>query len=351
MGKLKSFGWHLCALALAVVALSAPSQAAPPTRPTESDYAAAAARFRTQAERGNAEAQYNLGLLYFKGLGVPRDVNEAARLYRLSSDQGFTKAQMGLAMLYDAGLGVPRDYTEGSRLLGLAAAKGDARAQYLLSLRYGMGQGVARNDAEALRLLKLSADQGDNAALDQLANKYERGIGVPADHAQALRLYQRAAAQGDLQAKQHLSLMSTMDAGKIVGGTVEVPLRERGGVQFVPVMLEQTVMTYFIVDSGASDVVLPEPVVRAMKDAGKLSDSDFTGTQKARLADGSIVTGKVFTIRSMRVGNKVLENVKASYTPGSMGVPLLGQSFLRRFSSWAIDNGRQVLLLKELPGG
>ena len=45
-------------------------------------------------------------------------------------------------------------------------------------------------------------------------------------------------------------------------------------------------------------------------------------------------------------GGKVLENVKASMAPGP-GVPLLGQSFLRRFGAWSIDNGRQMLVLTQ----
>jgi TPR repeat protein len=42
------------------------------------DYAQAAIWYRKAAEQGSAEAQFNLGLLYDNGLGVPLDYSQAA---------------------------------------------------------------------------------------------------------------------------------------------------------------------------------------------------------------------------------------------------------------------------------
>jgi clan AA aspartic protease (TIGR02281 family) len=106
------------------------------------------------------------------------------------------------------------------------------------------------------------------------------------------------------------------------------------------------VTAHFVVDSGASDVVVPENLVQALRKAGKLTDADFTGYQVYKLADGSTVKSKTFVLRSFAVNNRALENVKATVAP-SQATPLLGQSFLQRFSSWSIDNERQVLLLRE----
>ena len=114
----------------------------------------------------------------------------------------------------------------------------------------------------------------------------------------------------------------------------------------VPVVLNETVTAHFVVDSGASDVVIPENLVLALRKAGKLTDADFTGHQVYKLADGSVVKSKTFVLRSFAVNNRVVENVRATVAP-SQATPLLGQSFLQRFSSWSIDNERQVLLLRE----
>jgi DNA invertase Pin-like site-specific DNA recombinase len=64
------------------------------------------------------------------------------------------------------------------------------------------------------------------------------------------------------------------------------------------------------------------------------------------LADGSKVPSQTFRIRSLKVGNQVLENVNGSIASVN-GSLLLGQSFLGRFRSWSVDNSRHALLLSE----
>ncbi len=57
------------------------------------DYATAMKEWRPLAEQGNVNAQYNLGFMYDKGKGVPKDDAEAAKWYRLAADQGNADAQ------------------------------------------------------------------------------------------------------------------------------------------------------------------------------------------------------------------------------------------------------------------
>jgi predicted aspartyl protease len=63
------------------------------------------------------------------------------------------------------------------------------------------------------------------------------------------------------------------------------------------------------------------------------------------MADGSTVPSMVFRIRSLKVGNKILENVTGG-TASVNGQLLLGQSFLARFRSWSINNQRGILILE-----
>jgi predicted aspartyl protease len=80
---------------------------------------------------------------------------------------------------------------------------------------------------------------------------------------------------------------------------------------------------------------------------GTIAPGDFIGDKEYRLADGSTLKSGQFTLRELKVGRRVLQNVVASI--GSVrGEPLLGQSFLARFGSWAIDNDRHVLALGHL---
>jgi uncharacterized protein len=88
------------------------------------------------AEQGSASAQYNLGLMYNNGQGVPQDHKEAVKWFRLSAEQGSAKAQYNLGFMYSNGKGVPQDYKEAFRLYRLSAEQGDAKAQYNLGLMY-----------------------------------------------------------------------------------------------------------------------------------------------------------------------------------------------------------------------
>jgi predicted aspartyl protease len=129
-------------------------------------------------------------------------------------------------------------------------------------------------------------------------------------------------------------------------GTIEVPLRRQGGVLHVPVGINNAITLDFVVDSGATDVSIPADVVMTLTRTGTLTAGDFLGSATYRLADGSTVPSQTFRIRSLKVGNTTLENVTGSVA-SVKGSLLLGQSFLGRFRSWSIDNGRQMLVLND----
>ncbi len=84
---------------------------------------------RERAEQGDAVAQFTLGIVCRRGLGVPRDATEGARWVRLAAEQGHQTAQELLGDFYRTGRGVPQDATEAARWYRLAAAQGDADAQ------------------------------------------------------------------------------------------------------------------------------------------------------------------------------------------------------------------------------
>ena len=73
------------------------------------------------AEQGDAEAQFNLGVIYDEGQGVPQDYAEAAKWYRMAAEQGDADAQFILGVMYDEGQGVPKDDTEAVKWYRLAA--------------------------------------------------------------------------------------------------------------------------------------------------------------------------------------------------------------------------------------
>ena len=124
-----------------------------------------------------------------------------------------------------------------------------------------------------------------------------------------------------------------------------VPLKQEGGIFVVPVEINGAITLEFAVDSGAADVSVPVDVFSTLRRTRTIKDSDIIGEQTYVLADGSRSRSVMFTIRSLKVGDKVVENVKGSVA-SSQGTLLLGQSFLERFKSWSINNTSHELLLE-----
>ena len=88
------------------------------------DDAEAVKWFRKAAEQGQADAQFNLGVMYVKGDGVPEDDAEAAKWYRKAAEQGYARAQLNLGFMYADGDGVPEDDVRAFAWFNLAAAQG-----------------------------------------------------------------------------------------------------------------------------------------------------------------------------------------------------------------------------------
>ena len=73
------------------------------------DFATALRGFRSYAEQGDASAQFNLGLMYDNGEGVPENDAEALRWFRLAAEQGHALAQSNLGLMYAIGEGITED--------------------------------------------------------------------------------------------------------------------------------------------------------------------------------------------------------------------------------------------------
>jgi TPR repeat protein len=125
------------------------------------DYETAYRLIKPLAEQGLPEAQFNLGLMYDKGQGVPQDYAEAVKWYRKAAEQGNAKAV--------------KSYRK-------AAEQGNAEAQFNLGLMYDKRQGVPQNYAEAAKWYRRAAEQGFAEAQTNLGIMYFTGQGVPKDY-------------------------------------------------------------------------------------------------------------------------------------------------------------------------
>jgi TPR repeat protein len=116
----------------------------------------------------HADAQFNLGLQYQYGRGVPKDLEKAAELYQKAANRGHARAQLHLGSLYESGLGVTKDLGKAVELYQKAADQGMTPAQNNLGLLYENGQGVPKDLGKARELYQKAADHGYQPAIANL---------------------------------------------------------------------------------------------------------------------------------------------------------------------------------------
>ena len=121
-----------------------------------------------------AWAQYNLGLMYRKGEGVPQSSADAAYWYRLAATQNFAEAQQKLAHLYYVGEGVPLSFVQAAVWYRRAADLGDAESQFQLGHLYAVGQGVEPDYVQSRQWIRQAAQQGHAGALAELTRREYR---------------------------------------------------------------------------------------------------------------------------------------------------------------------------------
>jgi TPR repeat protein len=127
--------------------------------------------WKSEADKGNAEAQYLLGAAYLLGEGISVDNDKAFEWLKKSSEQN------------------------------------NSDAQYYLGMMFKHGDGMTSNYEQAFFWFKKSAEQNNADAQYELANIYDLGIGTQKDKRNAIYWYEKIAEQGDIDADDYLKLM------------------------------------------------------------------------------------------------------------------------------------------------
>lgn len=126
-------------------------------------------RIATLEKAGTPAADFTLGRMYDRGLGVKQDGSRARAWYERAAVAGHHGAQMALGYMLYRGDGVPRDRAEARRWLTLAAEGGEAEAQALLGQMWVNGEGGPRDLATGRKWLERAAAQGHAGAKKALA--------------------------------------------------------------------------------------------------------------------------------------------------------------------------------------
>jgi aspartyl protease family protein len=125
-------------------------------------------------------------------------------------------------------------------------------------------------------------------------------------------------------------------------GKTLVKMKNQNGVYYVPCRINGSEME-FIFDTGASDITMSLTEALFLYKQGKLSNNDFAGTQEYQIADGSIQEGTIVILRSVEIGNRKLQDVRASIVHNMSAPLLLGQSALAKFGKISINYDRNEI--------
>ena len=140
----------------------------------QSDYQTAFKLWLPMAEQGDANVQFNLGVMYAKGQGVKQDDFKAVKWYRKAAEQGYADAQANLGSAYSAGRGVRQDYIEAVKWFKKAAENGSADGQFKLGLVYLIGQSIQKDRTLAKEWFGKACDNGEQRGCEYYG-KLNRG--------------------------------------------------------------------------------------------------------------------------------------------------------------------------------
>ncbi len=194
-----------------------PPVEATPTTPVTQAPTGTRNALRSAAAAGNPAAQYEVGLRYARGGGVPQDYGQAAYWFDLAGKQNLAIAQYRLATLFEKGRGVPQDMEKARSWYESAAQAGNVKAMHNLAVIYAEGKGVPQDFAKAGQWFLAAADHGLADSQYNVAVLFERGLGVSEDLPEAFKWFSVAAANGDEgAAARRDAIAEQMDANTLV---------------------------------------------------------------------------------------------------------------------------------------
>ncbi|KAI9206617.1 uncharacterized protein BJ171DRAFT_421716 [Polychytrium aggregatum] len=151
-----------------------------------------------------AESQFEVGICYANGHGVPREDTKAAEWLAKAAQQGHAAAQYTLSLCYNDGIGVHKDRSAAAHWLTKAAEHGHPDAQYRLGKHHLNGRRTATDLILAVNWLAQAAELGHVEAQYMLGSMFYHGHGAPRDWAKAIDWFAKAWAGGHPQAQEAL---------------------------------------------------------------------------------------------------------------------------------------------------
>ena len=203
-----------------------PPAAANAPAPADNDSLPAAiggAKLRDAAAAGNGAAEYEVGVRFAEGHGVPADQKEAAHWFERAAGTGLALAQFRYGSMLEKGTGLKKDLEAAQRLYLAAATQGNAKAMHNLAVLYAEGIEGKPDYAMAVKWFRKAAQHGISDSQYNLGVLCARGLGTRKDFVESYKWFALAGAKGDPESiKKRDEVASHLDPAELTKAKEEV---------------------------------------------------------------------------------------------------------------------------------
>lgn len=124
-----------------------------------------------------------------------------------------------------------------------------------------------------------------------------------------------------------------------------VKMENNNGVKYVWVEINGLKLK-FIFDTGASSIFISTAEANVLYRQGTLQKEDIIDIQYFQDATGKVSAGTRINLRTVKIGNRVLQNIEATVIDKIEAPLLLGQSALEKFGKISIDNKNNIIIFE-----
>lgn len=140
------------------------------------------------------------------------------------------------------------------------------------------------------------------------------------------------------------SMKDDEDSDQYEEVTCEVPYTKKGGITQVKCEVNGLPL-HFIFDTGASTISISSIEALFMLKNEYLSEKDIVGSSYYSDANGEISEGTVINLKEVKIGDAIINNVRASVVHNQKAPLLLGQSAFQKFGKMEIDNDKKAVTI------
>lgn len=156
----------------------------------------AAERYQKACDNGERQGCNSLGLMYYNGEGVAKDLHHATELFTRACDAKGPGGCLNLGLMYVRGEIQPNDPNRAADFFKRACDGGLPGGCANLGLLYAKGESVPQDLQRAAALYASACDQGNGVGCNLLGLFNEHGRGMPKDLNRAAELFKKSCDAG-----------------------------------------------------------------------------------------------------------------------------------------------------------